>query len=217
MKWANLPLIILLIASVGVLTFAQGPGPDDRTGGPPPQGERDRDDMGPRRDDWRGPDKPMDAQQLLEAMEVLKKIDPEKAEKLQQALDKNPDRVGQVINENFPHLGRFMSWRKYDPEGFDLRVEDMALSRQTHECAKRLREALDKGDDEIAAIEEVQLRELVTEHFDIRQQIREHDLVKLKEKIAELLEQLEDRLNKRESIIDERIEELIKGEDDYRW
>ena len=159
----------------------------------------------------------MNAEQVREALEVLKKIDPEKAEELRQAIEENPERVGKEINEKFPHLSRFMSWRKYDPEGFDLRVEDMALSRQTHECAKRLREALDKGDDEIAAIEEVQLRELVTEHFDIRQQIREHDLVKLKEKIAELLEQLEDRLNKRESIIDERIEELIKGEDDYRW
>lgn len=221
MKWANLPLIVLLVASACLLAVGQGPPPDQPGDRPPPPREA-RDGEGPREDDKRphgrwGHDEPMDAQQIREALEVLKKIDPDKAERLQKAINENPEQVRDVLQKNFPYLGRFMAWRRYDPEGFDLRIEDLALSRQTHECAKRLRTALDAGDDELAALEQIQLHELVTEHFDIRQQIRQHDLAKLQEKIAELLEQLEERANNRDDFIEDRVEELINGDQEDRW
>ena len=159
----------------------------------------------------------MDEEQAREALEVLRRIDPEKAESLEKVIEENPEQAARVLHENFPNLGRFMAWRRYDPEGFDLRIQDLSLSRQTHACANRLREAIDAGDGEIAALEQIQLSDLVAEHFDVRQQLREYELAKLRDRIEELLAQLEERTSNRDELIEDRIEELVGEGGEDRW
>ncbi|MEZ6192607.1 MAG: hypothetical protein R3C45_15140 [Phycisphaerales bacterium] len=214
MKLASVPLLVLLVLSAGLWALGGEPdrpdrGPDDRPG------MREGDDGPPH--GWWGRGKPMDSQQAQEALEVIRRIDPEKAQRLEKAIDENPERVGEVLHENFPMLGRFMAMRRYDPEGFDLRVKDLALSRKCSAAADRMRKALDAKDDAVAALELAQLQALVAEHFDVRQELREYELMKLKERIEELGDQLKQRTADRETLIDERVHELIGEGGGDRW
>lgn len=216
MKLASVPLMVLLVLSAGLWVVGQAPDkPDHR----PPPGDKPgmHDGEDGRSHGWWGRGKPMDAEQAQEALEVLRRIDPEKAKRLEQAIDENPERVGQVLHENFPMLGRFMAMRRYDPEGFDLRVQDLALSRKCHNAADRMRKAMEAKDDAVAALELAQLQALVAEHFDVRQELREYELLKLKQRIEELGEQLEQRTADRDSLIDERVHELIGEGGGDRW
>ncbi len=216
MRLASISLSALLVLSASLWVIAQAP---DHPDPPPPAhpdqpGEQDR----PERPRWhRDHSRPMDAQQVREAIEVLRQIDPEKAEQLAQHVDENPERVGIALRNSFPNLGRFMAMSRYDPDGFELRIKDLALSRQSQLSARRLHEAQRAGDDELAAAELSVMEGIVADHFDIRQQIREHELMKLEHQIEVLRDQLQERTDDRDQLIEERLEELVSQDEDARW
>lgn len=215
MRLASVPLLVLLVLSAGLWALGgesdrPDRGPDDRPGV-----HDDKDDG--RSHGWRGRDKPMDPEQVRDALEVLRRIDPDKAKRLEHAIGEHPEKAAKVLHEHFPMLGRFMAMRRYDPQGFDLRVRDLALSRKSHDAADRMRKALEAKDDAVAALELAQLQALVAEHFDVRQELREYELLKLKERIEELGDQLQQRTADREALIDERVHELIGEGNGDRW
>lgn len=223
MRGSSVLLGLLLVVSAGVWAVGQSPPPP----GPPDHPPGSEAMMGqpdpPAPDDekhshgrW-GRDKPMDEVEGREAFTVLRRIDPEKADRIQQAIEAHPDQIGRILQEQLPNLGRFMAWRRFDPDGFELRVRDIELSRLARESAERVRNAVDAGNDGIAAVEQALLEELVADHFDVRQQIREHELAKLKQRIEELLDQLQERTDKRQELIQQRMDELIHESTDERW
>ncbi len=200
-----LSALLVLVASLSVVAEdGERPRDNDRRD----RSHRDRDHE--RRDS-------MNEEQVREALKVLRLIDPEKAEKLEKYIDKSPERVGRAIGENFPHLGRFMAMRRYDPVGFELHIKDLRLSRQSQLSARRLREATDDGDDALAAAELAVLQGLVADHFDVRQQIREHELAKLESQIEHLREQMDERATNRDALIAERVGEFIEHDKPDRW
>jgi len=219
MRLSSLSLAALLVITAGLYAVGQDDQSPDRHDGPPPRHgepphEMDRQDR-PRWGRDRG--EPMDEQRVREALEVLRLIDPEKAEKLEAHIDQNPERIGHALRENFPHITRFMAMRRYDPEGFDLHIKDLRLSRQSQLSARRLHEATEAGDDAIAAAELAVLEGLVAEHFDVRQQIREHQLAKLEQQIEDLRDQLQERADNRDALIAERIDDFVEHDRPDRW
>ncbi len=154
----------------------------------------------------------MNEDEVREAIEVLREIDPEKAEKLAQHVHEDPHRVGQALHEHFPNLGRFLAMRRHDPQMFELRIDDLRLNHQAHEIARRVHEAEASQDDMLAAAEGVRLEQIVVEHFEVRQQIRERELMKLQQRIEQMRDQLEQRAADRDALITERLDELT-GED----
>jgi len=221
MRLSSLSLAALLVLSAGLLAIGQdrppeGP-PPGRQDGPPPHDQMDRPDRQDRPRWARDRGEPISEQRVREALEVLRLIDPDKAEKLEQHIDENPERIGHALRENFPHLSRFMAMRRYDPDGFDLRIKDLRLSRQSQLSARRLHEATEAGDDALAAAEMAVLEGLVAEHFDVRQQVREHELARLEQQIEDLRQQLQDRADNRDTLITERIDEYIDHDKPDRW
>ncbi len=229
MKWACVPIAMLLVISIVATTFAQdgprGARRDADRPGPPPGTSHEGAEQAPHEERverkserrWHERGKPMSEEDAREAIEILRRIDPEKAERLDKAVAERPEQVARVLHEQFPNMGRFMAWRRYDPEGFDLRVDDMALSRETHECVKRLHEALDDENDEAATFEQLKLEDLVAQHFEVRQKIREHELAKLRDRIEQLEAQLKERAANRDEYITQRVDDLIDGEHEARW
>jgi len=159
----------------------------------------------------------MNPEQVREAIELIRRFDPEKADRLEKALADNPQRVGWYLREKFPMIERFLAMRRYDPEGFELRVKDLALTQQCFKAAERVRKAIREGDDELAALELANLQALVSEHFDVRQELREYELAKLRQRIEEMEQQLIQRSNQRDSLIDQRVEELVGEQNPIPW
>lgn len=222
MRLSSLSLAALLVLSAGLLAIGQDAPPPRPADGPPPQQgepphEMDKPDRNDRSRRGRDHREPMSEQKVRESIEVLRLIDPEKAEKLEKHIGNNPERIGHALRDDFPHLSRFMAMRRYDPEGFDLRIKDLRLTRQSQLSARRFYEANEAGDDALAAAELAVLEGLVAEHFDVRQQIREHDLAQLEQKIQELRDQLQDRADNRDALIAQRIEEFIEHDKPDRW
>lgn len=216
MRLASISLAALLVLSAGLYVVGQDAGTKDDA--PPKPTDTHAQSDRPERPRWgRGHRPSMNEQQVRDAIEVLRQIDPEKAEKLEQYIADNPERIGQALHKNFPHLGRFLAMRRFDPDGFDLRIKDLRLSRQSQLSARRFHEATQAGNDTLAAAELAVLEGLVADHFDVRQQIREHDLAKLENQIQELKDQLQDRTDNRDELIADRIEEFVSQEDTDHW
>jgi len=109
-----------------------------------------------------------------------------------------------------------MDWEameKNDPEMFKLMREDMRLEQEAHELAMKLRQAPPDRRDAIKQ----EIRELVTKHFDVRQERRTMELKRLEKEISHVRESLEKRQSAKEQIIKQRVRELTGGEDDLTF
>jgi len=216
MRTASVPLIILTVLIAGLFVGAEA---RDRDRGPqrPNDGVLGEMDGPPVHDRHGDHGPPMNEEETREAIEILRKIDPDKAEQLEQHLGENPQRVARALHESFPKLRRFLMMKRHDPQGFELWVEDLRLNREAMESAERLRRAWAQGNELEAAAEEVTLRQIVSDHFDIRQQIREHQLAKLEQRIHELNEQLDERASNRDELIDDHLDGLTGQAVGDRW
>jgi len=100
--------------------------------------------------------------------------------------------------------------RERDPEMFELFAADHALERETRELAEGLRNGGRGGNrDEL----KTKLKEVVQRHFDVRQKRRELELQRIEKQLEGLRKSNKERLEKRQSLIDKRVNELI-GEND---
>jgi len=216
MKTANIPLLILTVLLAGLFVSAQGPQGDHPP--PRPHDEARSGTDGPPGHGWRGEHgPPMTDEETHDAIEVLRKIDPDKAAQLDKLFSEDPQRVARVLHESFPKMGRFLMMKRHDPAGFDLWVQELRFNHDAMASAKRLRQAQDQQDDILIASEEITLRQIVSDHFDVRQKIREHQLSKLEQRIEEMREQLNERASDRDELIDQRFDELIDEDVGDRW
>jgi hypothetical protein len=95
-----------------------------------------------------------------------------------------------------------------DPEMHKLATAENELDRRTRELARDYREA---PNDERAKLRE-ELKELVTRHFETRQERRALELKRFEEELKRLREAMELRETEREQIIDKRVSELLGEE-----
>jgi hypothetical protein len=112
-----------------------------------------------------------------------------------------------------PHRGEgnpFGRLEQDDPEMFELVKKDHDLERQSHETAQRMR-GMGRSDREKAKAE---LSEVVTKHFDVRQERRHLQIKRLEEEIKRLKDQIEARTKSRDELIKRRVAELAGDESD---
>lgn len=218
MKSSTAGLALLLVLTACVWSVGQTPDHTDPADNPAYTHERSGEMDQTHHGRWPGQkNRPMTEQEIREAMHVLRQIDPHKADLLTRHMQENPQRVGRALREHFPMLGRFMAMKRHDPQMFSLRISDMSLNRQAHEKARQLQEAQQVGDEVLAEAERIALDQIIAEHFDVRQQIREHELAKLEQRIKGLRDQLQQRSDNRDALIDQRIEELAGEAPVNRW
>jgi hypothetical protein len=177
-----------------------GPGGPGGSGGPggPGGGPRDNDELS--------------AEQIDEALIVLRDFRPEMAARIEEWRKDDPNRVGRMIAHQLPGIRRLIEARRTDPEGYRLRLRDMQLERQTRQLANQLAEARRNGESDRAEELTRSLRNQVVEHFEVRQQMRERAVVMLEQRIKELREQLQTRAQSRDALIDEQVKRLMPSE-----
>lgn len=199
----------------------RGPGGPGDHKGPPPPGYEGRGDKGPDGDKRGGP-RPLTDAELDQAMDVMRQVDPEAASRLEPLLVERREEVAAELQHKFPRMGWFLRLKERDPEMYQLRVDDLRLSREQWVLGKQLREAKaaeekhepTKGD--IDAIDE-KLEQVLAAHFDVRQKIRERELAGLEAQIERLREELEKRADERDELIEKRKEELTEKDAKPGW
>lgn len=97
-----------------------------------------------------------------------------------------------------------------DPEMYKLLKEDYDLERRTRELAIQYRRA---SGQQRPAIRE-QLEKLIDEHFQVRQERRLLELKRLEEELERLREAIQRRDETRQTLVRDRVKELLGDEDD---
>jgi hypothetical protein len=218
-----LPLLslLLLLGCLPMPVFAQEGRGDDRRGEPRAEASERR-ERGPER----GPERvrPMSPEHVSAAIEVLRRIDPEAAERLAREAEERPQHVAAELRRRFPRVEWFLRLKEYDPPMFELRVEDMRLGHQTSRLARRLREAErtrdaadDPRDPDDARTLRAELRKQLREHFEVRQQIRRRELEDLQRRIERMQADLEQRADDRADLIEQRMRQLTSDDPPTDW
>ncbi|QDU32318.1 hypothetical protein KS4_03500 [Poriferisphaera corsica] len=157
----------------------------------------------------------MKLEDVREAVEVLKRIDPPMGIELEEQLQYDPREVGRILQERFPRLEWFMKMKRYDPGLFDLRVEDIRLTSELNRLSVKYREALSVGDELLAIQTERMLEDTLDELFDIRTEITQTQIERLQNKLNELRSSLAERMAGKDELIAEQMNALgvIQNED----
>lgn len=101
------------------------------------------------------------------------------------------------VDSNQPNLGQ---------EDHRLRNATMSLMQKYRKATSEQKTALEK-----------QLRDVVTQHFKVRQQIRDQEIVKLTERLNELKDVQQRRQNQSEKIVDDQLQHLIREASGLGW
>lgn len=224
-----LVLAMSVLAPMALVRGDDGPSPrHDGPPGPPPRHEIDHDghskpppphdemgehgppDHGRDRDRRGGPPRPLTPEEVDVALDIMARIDPETAEDLRLRHEENPRLVGRALVERFPRIRMFLKLREFDPDMFELRVEDIRLARLTMATAEEYREARADGDAEAIDAIEARLLELLAERFELRQRIREREIADLEERLAMLREQLEEQADRKDAEIEKQFERITE-------
>lgn len=161
--------------------------------------------------------RPLSPKDLDQAIEILARIHPEMVKDLQRRRETDARGVARAIQRRFPRIRSLLEMQRYDPAMFELRIEDLSLGRASRSVARKLHAVLKgKGQDEAEPLRD-EVVEIVTRHFEVRQQIREHELTRLERRIGELREQLAVRAESRQELIDQRLGELAGESAEPQW
>lgn len=209
-RWITL-LTFALVMGVSTLSFAErgvgtgddGFGPPDGVGGAPMLDDEDGRERGRRGGGFRMTDQDLDAAQAIVA-----RLYPELAERFDALRREDPRQFKQTLERRFPRVRFLVELQDRDPAMFELRMADIRLDRQTDALAYELREARNADDKDRYEDLRDAIEAKVTEHFDVRQQIRAMEIEMLKQKLEDLEERLDDRDDDRKDLIEQRVNEL---------
>lgn len=127
--------------------------------------------------------------------------------------DRNWNGGGRSDWGGMPHLGNMGDLKKKHPELFELIQQDMSLNRKTRELVAAWKEAAADKKDGVKA----ELREVATEHFQVRKDRQLYELKLLEERIEGMRKGLERRDAKKDKIINHRVNELLEKDEDMRF
>ena len=105
-----------------------------------------------------------------------------------------------------------MSGRGYpeDLEMVALNQSDSDLDEQTRNLSEKLHSAKKEDREKIKA----EITEVITKHFDVRQERRELQIKRMEDELKKLRESMTKRNDSKDQIIRKRLAELIGNEDD---
>ena len=195
--------------------LAIGPGSRDRPReGPPPHenGEADAADKHGRGGWWR---RPVTREEALQAIDVLQRIDPAMGERLAQRYKENPKFVEHLMQRRFPRLRGLLMLKRHDERMFDLRVEELSLAHEMLKTARRARIAIEEDNQQRIEQARERLLELAARRFDVRQEIRRHEIERLEARIDRLRDEVAEQDEQKTAEIDGEVDRLMSRDTDH--
>jgi hypothetical protein len=147
---------------------------------------------------------PMSDEQIQEVLEFVKTHWPEYHGRLLEVREENPRRFRMMIRAAAHRMHRFESMSEEEQQAHiresKLKIEIYRLSREYRLAEEDQKPALRK-----------KLHQTVAEAFDVEQKVREYGLQRLESQLRQLRKDLKQRSERREEIIDKRVESIIQG------
>lgn len=149
-------------------------------------------------------------ERIQEMLEKLKQYDPQLAKRIEQAGQNHPDGLEGVLREPGSRSLRKIRQMESDPEMFALSTKEIRYRRETRNLAKRYRSAEGQEVNKIYK----QVENMVGEHFDVRQQMKELRLKRAEKELERLRKIVVDRSEARERLIKKQCDLLVGEHDD---
>jgi hypothetical protein len=161
------------------------------------------------------PSKPLTSAQIDQIMSLLKAAQPDTYHKAMELKRSDPNKFTALINKAAPSFMQLEALQQSDPVLFKLTLQDLIYTHHSFQLANELRQPGLNPDDAQRLRDD--LTKVVTEQFDLRQQIRQHELDQLTTKINDLKAQLDAREKQRQTIIQNRVNDLIGNPPSADW
>lgn len=104
--------------------------------------------------------------------------------------------------------------QKHDQELFDLLLKEREIEQETIHLSREIRGMAD-GAERDARVDD--LRRKLDEAFELKQTNRRREIQQLEARLVELQEKLEERERMRGEIIDNRLRQLLRLDNEYKW
>ncbi|MDX9701436.1 MAG: hypothetical protein RBU23_00175 [Candidatus Auribacterota bacterium] len=162
-------------------------------------------------------EKMRDRMEKMEAyMDDLSEYDPEIKDLFDQVKESTSKRSRRFLHQ-LAREGRYVMAVDHPDSGSDLKnlfTQYIKLELNTIILSDQIASAPQQGDAEAL---NAQLRDMVSQSFDIKQQLRAQRLVFLERKLEKTKEQLEYRASNRDKIIEQRLQSLLSTEEQIEW
>jgi len=194
-QWIRLGLVLL--AAGGVLTVALAENTSEQDPATAPLASR------PHKPSAGKPEATKEAAEP-EAMEWLKQYMPEMHKQITEAAAKDPQQGEAMLHKIQPFIAKT---RLYPPE---VREAAIAYRRLNLAVYRMVREARNAGDARQKEKLTEGVRGLLNEQFEKDQVVREYEITRLERQLARLKEEVQQRANNRDKIIQDMLRRLLE-------
>ena len=214
-------LLTLAALTLPVSALAQ---PDD---GPRDRPDRDRAEQrerGERHGDRARPgerdsDRPkkrtsLSVDQIDEALATLRAMHGDKLPTWMQRIEAqakdDPEEAAKAL-ARFPRIREMMEARKNRPEEFALQSKQGQLMRELFPMVRELKQAQSNEDQDKVDALKPKIRERIEQLFQVRLELKEFEIKRIRKTLAKAEQELADIQADRESLIDEKMDEIMSG------
>ncbi len=161
--------------------------------------------------------RPLTQKQIEQRLEILRRLRPAVAERIEYQQENDPELAKRMLEQAWRGLERLQRTQENDPQAFELEIQDRTLNHESRKLQRELQQMEVRNDPDRAAQIRDDIRKSVTQHFEVRHKKREHELAKLERRIKELREQLKQRIDKKDELIEKRYQKLTGQTKDSSW
>ncbi len=148
---------------------------------------------------------------IKQCLEVAHDVKPQLASRLERLKrESTPEQFEQAMRRNARHLLNLVRLRDRDPGLYDLKMRELQTGEQIQQVTARLREALDTGSTGQAQLFKTELYELVRLQASQSIEARGRYLLRIKEHIAALSQQIDEEATNFDSTVERRFQEILK-------
>ncbi|MFG0328302.1 MAG: hypothetical protein ACF8PN_00240 [Phycisphaerales bacterium] len=158
---------------------------------------------------WPARPNQLDADDIDGMMEVIADLEPTLHGQLVDLQAQAPEVFTDKLREHWIMWWRFVELKRTDPERYRLEVARRRVSRSLFQKQFEYDQARRDGDTAEAERLRDEVRTLVTTQFEIDQSRRELELRRLETQLEALRARLEDWVERRDAMIDERVSRLL--------
>lgn len=148
------------------------------------------------------------------AFRFLETYHPSRADDLKRMKMMQPERYSRMIVDIFQRAERLRMFQKEDPERYELEVRQETLDEKTFSLAQAYRNAKDEKEKQSL---KQQLESTVSEHFDVREQIKESELKRMESDLQRLKERLKQRKANKSEVVKQRVNQLMTIGSGLEW
>ncbi len=157
----------------------------------------------------RRPGRPLTPKLVEQCLQVARDVEPELANRLEAIRQRSPGPAFERAIRNARHLRGLVDLKQRDPQVYELKVKELRLDAQIHSILKQLAGARQTSSEAAETIE-AHVRGLVRQQVAASIVSRGMYLLRLKEHVEALTEQLEQDAANFEEAVERRMQALIE-------